>query len=314
MPTSPGRIDVHHHFIPEGYHAILAQRAPEVLRGMTFPSWDAEAAVAAMDAIGVRAAILSVPVWGLVIAEREFAIENARWCNERAAEVVRARPGRFGAFAALPVLHIDAAIDELRYASDELGMDGVVLPASADTHYLGAPHFEPLFAELDRRGTVVHVHPGTPADCGHLTPLVPDPIVEFIFDTTRAIANLIATGTLERYPNIRFIFSHAGGAAPFLLGRLELMRANPAVAPNAPRPVHEYLRRLFYDTALAANPIALDTLFRVVGEGQVLFGTDWPFAPSAVAKATAETIDGLQAATSAMINRDTATRLFPRLA
>ncbi|MFN0096966.1 MAG: amidohydrolase family protein [Dehalococcoidia bacterium] len=317
MPEAPRRIDVHHHFVPPGYHEILASRAPAVLRGMTFPAWEADAALAVMDASGVETAILSIPVWGLVIEDRAFAIENARWANERLASVVASNPKRFGGFAALPVLHPDAALGELAFALDTLRLDGVVLPASAATHYLGSPHFDPLFAELDRRRAVVHVHPGAPHDCGGLTPAVPEPIVEFVFDTTRAIANLIATGTLERFPGIRFIFSHAGGTVPFLLGRLEMLRANPAVRPNVPRPVREYLQGLFYDTALAANPVALRTLMDVVAPSQVLFGTDWPFAPAAQASATAQGVDAFWETSPdvmAQVNRGNAAALFPRLA
>jgi predicted TIM-barrel fold metal-dependent hydrolase len=317
MVAHPGRIDVHHHFIPDGHEQRLRSRAPETMRGANFPAWSPEAAIALMDANGIGAAVVSIPIWGMVIDDLTFAKDSARRCNEAGAALVAEHPARFGAFATLPLLDVEGSLRELEHALDTLRLDGVCLPAHAGPHYLGAAFFDPLFAELHRRGTTVHVHPGPLESAGGFTPAVPDPIVDFPFDTTRAIANLIATGTLERFPAIRLIFSHAGGAAPFLAGRLAMLDNNPPIRERAPQGVLAYLRNIYVDTALAANQWAFPSLFALTEPSHVLFGTDWPFAPAPVAAGTVAALDdyaGLDRAARERIARRNALALFPRLA
>lgn len=318
MPVHAGRIDVHHHFVPDWLSEGLQADHPQVRGGMSFPSWTAERAIALMDANGIGAAILSAnPLLDLIDGHQTEAASNARRVNESIAGVIEAFPGRFGGFALLPVFQPGAALLELEHAIGTLGLDGVGLPASAGVHYLGAAFFDPLFVELNRLRAVVHVHPWTPADCGRLTPSVPEPMIEFMFDTTRAVANLFATGALERYPDIRFIFPHAGGTVPFLAARMARYDGSPAIRDAAPLGALTYLRRLYYDTALTTSHPALRALFELVEPSHVLFGTDWPFAPSRVTAESVEQLsafDGIDAAAQDLISRGNALALFPRLA
>lgn len=199
-----------------------------------------------------------------------------------------------------------------------LKLDGVVLLASqSDGRYLGDPLFDELLAELDRRAALVFVHPAVPKSSEALPLEIPGPIIEFTFDTTRAAVNLVFTGALERYPNARFILSHAGGTLPYLARRISLLDALPGVKARAPRGVLHYLRRLHYDTALSANPHALRSLQELVGPEQVLFGSDFPFAPEQVARASIAGLaryDGFDASARRRIERDNALALLPRLA
>jgi predicted TIM-barrel fold metal-dependent hydrolase len=226
-------------------------------------------------------------------------------------------PTRFGGFATLPLPDVGGALRELEHALDTLGLDGVVLLASQhDGRVLGDQAFDEVFAELDRRRAVVFVHPTIPKSSETIPIEVPGFAAEFTFDTSRAILNLIWSGTAERCQNLRLIFSHAGGTAPFLAWRWSLLDFLPGTLERAPRGVMHYLKRFFYDTALSANPHALRSLCELVPPTQILFGTDFPFAPEPVTHLTIDgltTYDGFDEATRGAIERDNALALLPRL-
>jgi predicted TIM-barrel fold metal-dependent hydrolase len=205
----------------------------------------------------------------------------ARESNEYAVELRRAHPGRFGLFAALPLPDVDGALREIAYALDVLRADGVGIFTSYGMRWLGDPLFDPVFDELDRRAAVVFVHPTACEACRNLIPDVNEAVIEYGTDTTRAIAGLVFSGAAARYRRIRFIFSHAGGTMPFLIGRFRGLAANERFAARLPDGVLFELRRFFYDVAQAANPGALSSLMQLVPPSQVLFGTDFPYASAA---------------------------------
>ena len=236
--------------------------------------------------------------------------EIARIANEELAEIVRAAPETFAGLAALPLGDVDAALAEVAHAYDALGMDGVLLLSSVRGTYLGDPALDSLFAELDRRGAYVFLHPGFPP---HDLPL-PHPVwlYEFVFETTRALANLIYTGTLERYPNIRLQVAHLGGTAPFIAHRLASLAARePDKATAAPAGAVEYLGRLYYDTGLANNAPALAATLEVTSPEHVVFGTDWPYLDIAEGADAFPGLDYLGERRAAVENENT-TVLIPR--
>ncbi len=236
--------------------------------------------------------------------------EIARIANEELAEIVRAAPETFAGLAALPLGDVDAALAEVAHAYDALGMDGVLLLSSVRGTYLGDPALDSLFAELDRRGAYVFLHPGFPP---HDLPL-PHPVwlYEFVFETTRALANLIYTGTLERYPNIRLQVAHLGGTAPFIAHRLASLAARePEKATAAPAGAVEYLGRLYYDTGLANNAPALAATLEVTSPEHVVFGTDWPYLDIAEGADAFPGLDYLGERRAAVENENT-TVLIPR--
>jgi predicted TIM-barrel fold metal-dependent hydrolase len=183
--------------------------------------------------------------------------------------------------------------------------------------YLGDPAFEPLFDELDRRKAVVYTHPNIPPGFDVPELIFPAPLIEFVFDTTRAATNMVLSGTLKRHPDIRLILSHAGGAVPYIAGRIALADDNPLVSANIPDGAVASLERFYYDTALSATRYALPSLKQLVAPTQILFGSDYPFAPEGV---TGETIRGLEihsgfdATAKSAIERGNAARLLPRVA
>lgn len=158
-------------------------------------------------------------------------------------------------------------------------MDGVTLLSNVQGRYLGDPHWEPLFVELDRRAAHVFVHPQQPV---YPLPMPQHPVwlYEYPFDTTRAVVSLIYSGTLERHRRMTIQLSHLGGTAPYLGHRIaSLALRAPEAARLAPAGALEYLARFYYDTGLADNDIELASMALVAPVDRIVFGTDWPYAP-----------------------------------
>jgi len=272
-----------------------------------------------MDRTGIATAFTSISSPGLYFGDIVFTRRLARECNDAMAELVRGKPSRFGAFAALPLPDVEASLRELEYALDMLKLDGVNLVTHVANRYMGHPEEAELYAELDRRRAIVFVHPVRPNLDGLAQLFYSSGITELVFDTTRAIANLLFAGTLERFPNIRFIMPHAGGVTPFLLFRFSGQDSNPKMRDKIPHGVAAYLRRFYYDVAQSAAPLSLRALSEVAEPGRILFGSDYPFALTRE-KVVYDTIagirgyDGYDAAMRAKVERDNALALFPRLA
>jgi predicted TIM-barrel fold metal-dependent hydrolase len=316
MPHGSPRIDIHHHIVPPEYVQALADRGITETGGMPFPQWEPDTSLGFMDRHGIEAAFTSISCPGVYFGDAAFARDLARRCNETSARLTSDHPGRFGAFAVLPLPDVEASLLELEYALDKLKLDGVTLLASVDDRYLGDPAFDELFAELNRRKTVVFVHPAVPPGSDALKLTLPPSIVEFPIDTTRAIVNLLYSGTFERCPDVSFIFPHGGGTVPYLTWRIALGEWLPGMQERVPQGVVAYLKRLYYDTALSTTGYTLRSLQELVDPSHIVFGSDFPFLPEpAVAAniADLQSYDGLTDHDRGVIERDNALRLFPRL-
>ncbi|WP_298283592.1 amidohydrolase family protein [Novosphingobium sp.] len=292
MPVATSRtiIDVHAHFLPACYVAALDDAGLVTLdRGMPIPPWSKNMALAMMDRAGISKALLSVSSPGMAPFAKAQQRTLARAVNEAAARIVREKPARFGALASLPVSDTQAAVAEIGYALDTLGLDGFILETNHNGIYPSDLQMEPILAELDRRKALVLLHPTTPA-CPHcgLGDMIrqrnprPSPLIEFPFDTTRAVTEMLYSGTFARYPAIRFILAHGGGTLPFLAHRIAGFATHPAagVAQGVtPATIIGQLASLWYDTALSASEAQLFGLRQLVGADRILFGSDWPFTP-----------------------------------
>lgn len=273
------RVDVHHHFLPPVFRetmgeAVIGAPAPNRVA----PQWQLADSLAAMDRQGITTAVVSAPpLWMPDMAKTR---RLTRACNEFSAQMVADHPSRFGAFAALPLPDVAAALKEIDHAFDVLKSDGIGLMTNYDDRYLGHADFAPVFDELNRRKAVVYVHP-TSCSCNRgLLPDEFDALIEFPHDTTRTVSSLLFSGTFTRCPDIRFIFSHAGGTVPFLAHRMAILGpADQNLARHVPEGVMPVLRRLYYDTAISANPISMAALLKLVKPDNVLLGTDFPFVP-----------------------------------
>ncbi|AZO82195.1 hypothetical protein BLM15_29395 (plasmid) [Bosea sp. Tri-49] len=292
------RIDIHHHFIPPRYRELVgADAIGRTLVSGQAPAWSPQQSIEAMDRNGVSLAVVSISAPGFQCDEGERAA-LCRHCNDFAARMRSDHPGRFGSFASLPLPDIEASLKEIERAFDELEADGIGLLTNYGGRYLGDPMLDPVFEELNRRAATVFVHP-TDTSCGCWVGL-PAASLEFPFDTTRAIANLLFSGTIGRFPNIRLIFSHAGGTMPFLAGRLARLERRPDYKRMVPEGVKALLQRLYFDTALSAESHMLDAVMSLTTPEHVLFGSDYPYAPEDAMTAAVRSLDAISLPNSAI--------------
>ena len=308
-------IDVHAHFLPEQYREALATAGIDQPDGFPrVPMWTAQDHVSVLDRLGIESCVLSVSSPGVQFGEgvsASDAVSLARHVNDIAAATIAQHPGRFGAFASLPMADESESLAEIERALDGLGLDGVNLLTNVDGVYLGDASLEPVMAELNRRQAVVFIHPTSPA-CWECTSLgYPRPMIEFPFDTTRAVTNMLLSGTLARHPDIRWIVPHAGGTLPFLAPRIAGISA--LLGADDPAAVVAQLRRLHYDVAGSASAPVVAALLNFVDRSQVLYGSDWPFTPEPIVGAALGWVTSHDNPITPAEMTDTARRLFPRL-
>ncbi|MCG3193815.1 MAG: hypothetical protein DIJKHBIC_03069 [Thermoanaerobaculia bacterium] len=315
MSLTPGRIDIHHHLVPPAFAAAMERKGLREIAGVPLPAWNPRHSLDVMDANSIQTALLSLSAPGVFFDDVEQARDLARACNEYAADLKAKNPGRFGSFAVLPTPFTAPACAEAAYALDKLEADGVVLLGSTEGRFLGDPAYEDLMMELDARRAVVLVHPNLHASSRQLGLGAPGFLLEFPCDTTRAAVNLILTGTVERYPRIRWILAHAGGFLPYVAWRVSLASASPELQERAPRGVLTYMRRFYYDTALSPSRYSMAALRELVDPSHILFGSDYPFAPAPLVALECQTLErasGWPDTAKLGINRGHALTLFPR--
>ena len=317
MPPVPHRIDVHCHIVPEFYLDALVTSGHDTTSGAS-PAWSPAIALGVMDEQGIATSITSISFPGVHFGDDLAARALASRCNDFAADIGEQWPGRFGAFAVLPLPDVEGAVAELAPALDQRGMDGVALLASYEGKYLGDPAFDPLMTELDRRSAVVFVHPGMHPSSLRVGLPWPGFVMEFLFDTTRAAVNLMFSGTIERYPRIRFVLAHAGGLLPYFAWRLSVAPLISTRVPQWPsEKIFADLRQFWYDTALSPGPETMGSLTAVAEPSRILFGSDWPDAPAAITAQSVKSLNRpglLSAPELAAIERRNALSLFPRFA
>src|SRR5256712_121812 len=309
--AKPFRIDIHHHFAPPAWVAEVKGR-PLLQTANT--TWTPAKSIEDMDRGSVAAAMVSITNPGLWFGDKAVTSRVARACNEYGAKLVQDHPTRFGLFAAMPLPDVDATLKEIGYAYDTLKADGVGLFTSYGDTWLGNPAYRPVMEELNRRNAVVHVHPTAANCCRDLNyaPGVGPGSMEYGTDTTRAITGVCFSGDATRFPNIRWIWSHAGGSMPFLAGRIDGAAGN--FKQQLPNGLISELKKFYYDLAGAANAGAIVSLQKLVNVDKIMFGTDFP--PGGTSMQVAQTLRELKMFSESdlrAIERDNAVRLLPRL-
>ncbi|MEU5534600.1 amidohydrolase family protein [Streptomyces sp. NPDC020362] len=310
-------IDVHHHVIPEFYVEELRKLgAAATLPGVDKPAWRVETSLSMMDRQGIRAAVVNV--WpGVPAVDAATGARFARRVNEFLAELVAAHPGRLGAFAVLPLPHLDATLDELAYSTDVLGLDGAGLVTHYGGVYVGDPSLDAFHAEAARRRTPLFVHPTAPPVDQPAFGL-PVSLCEFPFETVRLAAQLLYNRTLDRHPGLRVILSHGGGGVAYYAARLAcgpLIRAD--LAERLPADPIGYLRRLYSDTAMIGDPHAFASVRSFATADRILVGSDFPFMPESFGEQGGHYIADRGGFTPEELERielGNAMDLFPRLA
>src|SRR5260370_2805147 len=302
------RIDLHYHVPPPAL--IQALGAQPFANAAS--NWTLDQRLMDMDRNGVVAAMCSIAPQGDPLADASKAVRLARECNEYFARVATDHRGRFGVVASLPWQNVDAAFREIEYAFDALKADGIAIFAVYGDKWLGDPAFDAVFAELNRRKAVLFTHPNTANCCRNLLPNVGDGTIEWGTDTTRAITNLLFSGTAARYPNVRMTFSHWVGTLPYLVERFEALAKSPKFASQFPQGFAAAAGEVYYDTAWTTNPEAMSALSKLVPISQIVFGTDFPYLTAADQLKGLKECGAFNAADLQKIDSQNALALVPR--
>jgi 6-methylsalicylate decarboxylase len=265
-------IDVHHHVAPDSW--LANGGTPDEAR--VFKGWSIPRTLEDMDRSGVATAYASITVPGHRFDAPGAPQRISRECNDYMAGLRTQHPGRFGIFAMMPMPDVAATIAEIGYAYDTLKAEGIGLFTSYGDKYIGNAAFDPVFAELNRRNAVVFIHPTVAPCCGALQPLLPAASIEYGTDTTRAIAEYVFSGSSQRFPNVRMIWSHAGGTMPFLVQRF-INGGNENLKAKVPNGFLPEAQKFFYDTAQVPSKGAMQALRAIVPNSQILYGTDFPY-------------------------------------
>jgi 6-methylsalicylate decarboxylase len=305
-------IDVHHHVLPPMWLAEAREHkaggwAKHVLE------WTPERSLEQMERYGIGTAIVTLGLPGVWWGDVASARRLARSCNEYAAAMRRDHPGRFGFFATLPMPDVDGSLTEIAYGLDVLKADGIGLLTSYADVWPGDPRLDAVFAELNRRGAAVYFHPTVPECCRGILPDVPVATLEYTFDTTRAVTNLLFTGTLTKYPDSHYIFSHAGGTIPMLADRIaHIGNGQTTIASRLPNGIAYEFSRLNFEIATSVSAPTFAALRNFTSVDRMLLGTDYPYVDVGETIPTFDALD-LSGPEKRAITRANALKLFPAI-
>ena len=301
--TKGGRIDVHHHFYPAGLPPAAGGKG-----------WTPDQSLGMMEKFDIAGAILSMTQMADILYDgTEKGRKAVRLGNDYGAKCVADHPKRFGLFAGVPMPEIDGVMKEIEYALDMLKADGIsIYTNDAKGRWPGDPYFDPMWRELNRRGSVVFIHQLQAPCCFNLNDGVPSSMSEGDFDITRATTSLLAGGVLHNYPNIKFIIPHSGGAMPMIAGRInDRYPHDPTHDEYIPNGVIAELQKFYVDIAHAAFPYPMAAMLAFAKHDRILFGTE--YASERMETTVNELPDlGLSPELMQAINRGNAEQLFPR--
>jgi len=308
-----GKIDVHHHVGPPP--------GPGNGRGGgNGPAWSPEVAIEEMDRNGVATGI-GFPGPIPVSQDLEQARKLAREYNEYAARIGKDHPGRFGLFASLPMHDTDGTLKEIEYALDVLKADGFGISTSYGNLWLGDPQFRPIFEELNRRNSIIYVHPNdavccTPATMTYEKNGISGAWIEWPMNTARTILSVLAAGHTRTFPNVRMIFSHSGGVMPLLISRVEGFTDWAAVGPEKlkqmfPDGLGAEFGKLYFEGAQGFDSPNFEAISKYVPTSHLLFGTDYNRFPIAHTVRIFEHLK-LSSQIRSLIERGNAEKLMPR--
>ena len=274
-------IDFHAHAILPAYVDALKKLQIDATaeEGFPLPKWSVENHLQFMDEAGIDFTILSMATPHI---SDKFA---AREINEEFAELCRRFPTRFAFAATLPLPNVESSIEEFFYATEKLGAVGVKVASNSDGVYLGDERLDPIFDALNEKNSLVIIHP-SPAKFLPRENVVTGKVMalyEYPADTTRAVLNLLANGTLEKFPNLKFVVPHCGSFLPYMKQRANAMFQMLA-SMNLMEPVNfsASVGKLFFDTAGDPMPEQLDMLLKITSLDKIIFGTDYPYVPAPV--------------------------------
>jgi predicted TIM-barrel fold metal-dependent hydrolase len=235
-----------------------------------------------MDDAGVEIQVLSVSAPNLYRFPEEIRVPLTRDLNDEFSELAAGSNGRLRVFVSLPLPSVDAALEELDRALALPHVSGVIVCSNIDRINLDDEIFSPVWEELSRRRTTVFCHPTVACCTEGLREYAMSLAMGFMADTMFAVGRLAYAGTFDRFPGIRWIFTHLGGTIPFVLPRYDnYYRQFPECRENIERPPSEIMRELYYDTVTMHAP-ALKCALETLGPEQLVFGSDYPHVPGGI--------------------------------
>lgn len=312
--SSLGRIDTHHHIVPKFYDD-LCKKITSSSFDYPNPEWSLDKALKAMDLMNINTAILSLSAPGVDFFSQKEGRDCARQVNEYSAEIVNKNPERFGFFATVPCLtDVEGALAEIKYAYDHLKPDGVILMTTYKDRYLGEEDFKPIWEELNRRKAVVFIHPTYLTTIAPTSKFMPQPEVDFPYQTTKTATHLVVTNRVKENPDVKIILSHAGGFLPYSADRFAVISFALGCGKTM-RGIHKDFKKFYYDTALSSGTPALKALLEYADPDRILFGSDFPHAKLAGSEYFTQQLDRFPFESGQLkkIHHQNALSLFPRL-
>lgn len=285
------RIDVHAHYLPPAYREMLKKRNLKTVDGgIKILEWSEENHLKTMEELSISYSCVSISSPHLHMGDAQEAIETARACNEYGSQFANKYPDKIGVMASLPLPEIEASIEEVQYCVEKLNVQGFALMTNSRGVYLGDPLLDPVMEELNKAKAVVFIHPSSPSAVpNNCCDGLPIPFMGFMFDTTRAITNMILHCIFQRYPNIKFIVPHAGAFLPVLSDRLQMI--NVAYPQFKDVDVNGSLRSLYYDLAGNSMPKQYELLLKTTSEDHLLYGSDCTYTAPQICYKLAEIMD-----------------------
>jgi aminocarboxymuconate-semialdehyde decarboxylase len=233
---------------------------------------------AVLEKEGVTTQIVSLTTPGTHVESPTRAVKYASMVNDEFAKDVQERSPRFAAYATLPLNDPTASVVEFRRAVEQLKFPGAMLFSNVNGVALADERYWPLYEAANELGAVLHIHPTNPINVDAMKEYWLMPLVGFLFDTTVAAAHLVFSGVHERFPRIKWVASHLGGALPYLAERLDRgYEAFPECRANITKPPSEYLKTWYYDT-VNFDPRAIELAVKFAGADHILAGSDYPHA------------------------------------
>ena len=275
------RIDIHAHVWTDEYlnmmeRFVVKDTSVQRNKGASPSEAEMEKRFAQMDAAKVSMQILSICPQAPHFENKANAVAAARAANDMFAGVVRRWPKRFAAFAALPLPHVDEALKELDRAVGQLGFIGATMTTFPAGHSPADAAFLPLYQELNRRGTVLFIHP---AGCSIYSPLIADHHMTWMIgapmEDTVSILHLIEAGIPLKFPKLKIVNCHLGGALPMVYQRLD----NQYVweNPKFPEKPSVAAKRMWYDSVGHGHIPALRAAVETLGADRIVLGSDFPY-------------------------------------
>ena len=284
-----GKVDFHAHAILQSYIDGLKRLGidAQAIEGFPLPNWTVEAHLKFMEDAGIDFTVLSMPnphIYNGDVNEK-IACDVARRINMELSEICHAHPDKFGFVAVLPMPSVDGSLNEINYSMSKLGALGVKVASNSDGVYLGDEILDPVFQELNSRQALVIMHP-SPAQKLPRSDVVTGKVMalyEYPADTTRAVLNMIANGTLEKFPNLKFVVPHCGSFLPYMKQRANAMlKMLAGMNMMNAVDVAEGLKKFYFDLAGDPMPEQMEMLLKITDTDHLVYGSDYPYIPAQI--------------------------------